>query len=73
MCARCPSYTPVIFEHPEYGTLVVMSMVDVDDEITDDIEMAMQVMCPTPDGRGWLSVPPCVLAQGTLMRVANLH
>ena len=49
MCTRCPSYTPIIFEHPEYGTLVVMSMVDVDYEVTDDIEMAMQVMCPMPE------------------------
>lgn len=73
MCARCPSYTPIIFEHPEYGTLVVMSMVDVDYEVTDDIEMAMQIMCPMPDNSGWLTVPTCILEQGTLIQVGRLN
>lgn len=73
MCVQCPDYAPVIFEHPYYGTLVVADMIDVDDEITDDIDLAMHVMCALPDGSGLVSVPPCVLMQGMLMRVERLH
>ena len=73
MCIQCSSYEPVIFEHPDYGTFVVASMVDIDFEVTEDIELAMEVVCPTPDGSGSMSVPLYVLAQGTLMRVGRLN
>lgn len=71
MCVNCTNYTPIIFEHPEYGTFVVASMIDIDNETTDDIELAIWVMCPLPDG--WLSVPPRILAEGTLMQVGRLN
>lgn len=72
MCVNCPSYTPVIFEHPDYGTFVVASMIDIDNETTDDIELAIWATCPLPNG-DWLTVPPCILAQGTLIQVGRLN
>lgn len=65
-------HTPVIFEHPDYGTLVVTNMIDVDDKTTDDIELAFWVICQLPDG-DWLLAPPYVLAQGRLMQVKRLQ
>ena len=69
MCTQCPDYTPVIFEHRDYGTLVVASMIDVDNEITDNVELAMQVMCPLSNGN-WLAA--CV-SEGTLIQVGRLN
>ena len=60
---------PVIFEHQELGTLLVLDMIDVDDERTDDVELAMQVLCSSPDGD--LMVAPT--SEGILMRVKALQ
>jgi hypothetical protein len=62
-------YTPVIFEHPHYGTLLVANMIDIDNEMTDDIELAIWVVCPLPNG-DWL---PVCASQGTLMQVKTLQ
>jgi hypothetical protein len=72
MCVHCANYAPVICEHPRYGTLVVASMIDIDNETTDDIEMAMEAMCPLPNG-DWLHLCVHELLQGTLMKVKRLH
>lgn len=63
------TYTPVIFEHPQYGTLVVAGMIDVDNQTTNDIEQAMLVVCPLPDGN-WLHA---CSSEGRLTRIERLH
>ncbi len=70
---NAPVYTPVIFEHPKLGTLVVAGMMDVDNETTDDIQMAMWVTCVVPDGSRYVLLPPNALAEGTLIQVGRLH
>lgn len=45
---------PVVFQHRDYGALPVANMIDVDNEMTDDIELAMRVVCPLPNGE-WLA------------------
>jgi hypothetical protein len=48
----------IVFETPTYGTLPVTNMIDVDGEETDDIELAMRVVCSLPDGE-WLAACVC--------------
>lgn len=62
-------YAPIIFEHPDYGTLVVIQMADDENVITDDIEQAAFVLCPMLDG-GMLTA--CA-SEGKLTRVKRLH
>jgi hypothetical protein len=64
------TYTPIIFEHPDYGTLVVIQMADDKARLTDDIEQAMFVLCPAPGGAGMLTA--CA-SEGKLMRIKRLH
>jgi hypothetical protein len=63
------TYAPIIFEHPDYGTLVVLQMVDDEQCLTDDIERAMFVLCPMLNG-GMLTA--CA-SEGRLTRVKRLH
>jgi hypothetical protein len=63
------TYAPIIFEHPDYGTLVVIQMVDDESCLTDDIERAMFVLCPMFDG-GMLTA--CA-SEGRLTQIKRLH
>lgn len=63
------TYTPIIFEHPQYGTLVVLQMADDQNRLTDDIEQAHFVLCPMFNG-GMLTA--CA-SEGKLTKVKRLH
>ena len=54
----------VFFEHFWYGPLLVTNMFDIDNEETDDIELAEKIVCPLPDGQ-WMSACRC---QGKLVQ-----
>ena len=63
------TYAPIIFEHPDYGTLVVIQMADANSCLTDDIEQAMFVLCQLHDG-GMLTA--CA-SEGRLTQVKRVH
>ena len=48
----------ILFDSSEHGTLLVTNMFDIDNEETDDITLAMRVVCPLPNGE-WINSCTC--------------